>query len=228
MLRTEGAQTRLDNLAELKQSIYEYEATCGEECTLEHYLARVALFTNRDAAGAGDRVKLMTVHTAKGLEFPHVFVAAMNEGVMPSKKTETEQAMEEERRVAFVALTRAADTLALSSADGRNFDGSVRFPSRFVLDIDKDCLDYVVKLGDDVVKDIRRAIAAGDRFRLKGGATGLKPTFAVGDAVRHRVFGPGRIIEVDDAAGSYTIKFDSLPTPRALSFKTPLEFGERP
>ena len=223
MLRTEGAQTRLDNLAELKQSIYEYETSCGEECTLEHYLARVALFTNRDAAATGDRAKLMTVHTAKGLEFPHVFVAAMNEGVMPSKKTETEQAMEEERRVAFVALTRAADTLALSSADGRNFDGSTRFPSRFVLDIDKECLDYVVKLGDDVAKDIRRAIEAGDRFRLKGGVAGPKPAFAPGDAVRHRVFGLGRIVEVDDAAASYTIKFDSLPTPRVLSVRTPLD-----
>ncbi len=227
MLRTEGAQTRLDNLAELKQSIYEYESSCGEECTLEHYLSRVALFTNRDAENAHDRVKLMTVHTAKGLEFPNVFVAAMNEGVMPSKKTDSEKAMEEERRVAFVALTRAADRLFLSSADGRNFDGSVRFPSRFILDIDKERLDFVNKLGDDVVKDIRRAIEAGDRFRIKG-KPAEKPAFAVGDTVRHRVFGPGRIIAVDDAATSYTIKFDSLPTPRALSFKTPLEFAERP
>ena len=70
MLRTEGSQDRLDNLAELKQAVYEYETTCGEECTLEHYLAHVALFTNSDTGEVGDRVKLMTFHAAKGLAFP--------------------------------------------------------------------------------------------------------------------------------------------------------------
>lgn len=89
MLRTEGSQERLDNLAELKQSVYEYETSCGEESTLEHYLSHVALFTNSDAADNSDKVKLMTVHSAKGLEFPYVFLCAMNEGVFPSKKTDT-------------------------------------------------------------------------------------------------------------------------------------------
>ena len=69
MLRTEGNQERLDNLAELKQSVYEYETTCGEEAMLEHYLAHVALFSNSDAQPEHDKVKLMTVHTSKGLEF---------------------------------------------------------------------------------------------------------------------------------------------------------------
>ena len=71
MLRTEGSQERLDNLAELKQSIYEYETSCGEECTLEHYLKHVALFTNADTAEAPDKIKLMTVHSAKGLAARH-------------------------------------------------------------------------------------------------------------------------------------------------------------
>ena len=93
MLRTEGSQERLDNLAELKQSVYEYETSCGEESTLEHYLSHVALFTNNDAADNSDKVKLMTVHSAKGLEFPYVFLCAMNEGVFPSKKTDTIQKM---------------------------------------------------------------------------------------------------------------------------------------
>ena len=141
-LRTEGAQERLDNLAELKQSIYEYETTCGEESTLESYLAHVALFTNSDAQEASDQVKLMTVHTAKGLEFPYVFLCGMNEGIFPSKKTGTLQAMEEERRLAFVAVTRAQKKLFLSEAGGRNFDGSPRFPSRFLLDIDPDLLEF--------------------------------------------------------------------------------------
>jgi DNA helicase-2/ATP-dependent DNA helicase PcrA len=83
MLRTEGSQERLDNLAELKQSVFEYETTCGEESTLEHYLSHAAMFTNTDTAEGGDKVKLMTVHSAKGLEFPYVFLCAMNEGVFP-------------------------------------------------------------------------------------------------------------------------------------------------
>lgn len=142
MLRTEGSQERLDNLAELKQSVYEYETSCGEESTLEHYLSHVALFTNNDAADNSDKVKLMTVHSAKGLEFPYVFLCAMNEGVFPSKKTDTIQKMEEERRLAFVAMTRAQKGLYLSEAEGRNFDGSPRYPSRFLLDIEPALLDY--------------------------------------------------------------------------------------
>ena len=85
MLRTEGSQERLDNLAELKQSVYEYETSCGEECTMEHYLAHVALFSNGDAADIRDKVKLMTVHAAKGLEF-YVFLCGMNEGIFPRGK----------------------------------------------------------------------------------------------------------------------------------------------
>ena len=120
---------------ELKQSVYEYETSCGEESTLEHYLTHIALFTNSDAEDRSDKVKLMTVHTAKGLEFPYVFLCAMNEGIFPSKKTNTLQAMEEERRLAFVAMTRAEKRLYLTEAEGRNFDGSPRYPSRFLLDI---------------------------------------------------------------------------------------------
>lgn len=74
------------------------------------------LFTNADAGDSRDRVKLMTVHTAKGLEFPHVFLCAMNEGLFPSKKIRTLPAMEEERRLAFVAMTRAEQGLYLSEA----------------------------------------------------------------------------------------------------------------
>lgn len=131
MLRTEGSQERLDNLAELKQSVYEYETTCGEEATLEHYLTHVALFTNNDVESGKDQVRMMTVHSAKGLEFPYVFLCGMNEGIFPSRKTNTKQAMEEERRLAFVAVTRAKKGLFLSEAEGRNFDGSMRYPSRF-------------------------------------------------------------------------------------------------
>ena len=91
MLRTEGSQERLDNLAELKQSIREYEDTCGEEATTLHYLAHVALFTNSDADDDSDKVRLMTVHAAKGLEFPYVFLCGMNEGIFPSPENKRPQ-----------------------------------------------------------------------------------------------------------------------------------------
>ena len=103
MLRTEGSQERLDNLAELKQSVYAYETSCGEAVSYTH----LTLFTNADADTQADRVRMMTVHAAKGLEFPHVFLCGMNEGIFPSRKVRTRQEMEEERRLAFVALTRA-------------------------------------------------------------------------------------------------------------------------
>ena len=106
MLRTEGSQERLDNLAELKQSVYEYETTCGEECTLEHYLSHVALFTNTDSLDSKGKVKLMTVHAAKGLEFPCVFLCGMNEGIFPSRKVRTLEAMEEEPLEDRISLTR--------------------------------------------------------------------------------------------------------------------------
>lgn len=118
MLRTEGSQERLDNLAELKQSIHEYETTCGEEATAAHFLAHVALFTNADAEDASDKVKLMTVHAAKGLEFPYVFLCGMNEGVFPSRKTKDLLGMEEERRLAFVAMTRAEKTVVFVRCGG--------------------------------------------------------------------------------------------------------------
>lgn len=86
MLRTEGSQERLDNVAELKQSILDYEISCGEEADLEHYLSHIALFTNADLDMKQNSVKLMTIHTAKGLEFDHVFLIGMNEGMFPTKK----------------------------------------------------------------------------------------------------------------------------------------------
>lgn len=117
MLRTEGSQERLDNLAELKQSVLEYETSCGEEATVFHYLAHVALFTNNDIEDNSDKVKLMTVHAAKGLEFPYVMLCGMNEGVFPSRKIKDLLGMEEERRLAFVAMTRAEKGLYLSGAE---------------------------------------------------------------------------------------------------------------
>ena len=220
MLRTEGSQERLDNLAELKQSVYEYETSCGEESTLEHYLSHVALFTNNDTADNSDKVKLMTVHSAKGLEFPYVFLCAMNEGVFPSKKTDTRQRMEEERRLAFVAMTRAQKGLFLSEADGRNFDGSPRYPSRFLLDIDPSLLSYTQPPQEGLIREAKDYLVISERYLADEENQSL---LAVGQRVRHSIFGGGVVIEVDLIKAAYLVKFDNIDTPRSISFRAKLE-----
>ena len=219
-LRTEGSQTRLDNLAELKQSVYEYETQSGEEVSVENYLQHAALFTNADLAEKDDRVKLMTVHAAKGLEFPHVFLAAMNEGIFPSKKTRTLAGMEEERRLAFVAMTRAEDTLFISESAGRNQDGSTRFPSRFILDVDSALMTFDPELTDGFLDDARRFVAYRTTHLVDEDAGA---PLGVGDSVRHPVFGIGTIEEVDSERQAYLIRFASVATPRRIAFTAKLQ-----
>ena len=220
MLRTEGSQERLDNLAELKQSVYEYETSCGEESTLEHYLSHVALFTNNDAADNSDKVKLMTVHSAKGLEFPYVFLCAMNEGVFPSKKTDTIQKMEEERRLAFVAMTRAQKGLYLSEAEGRNFDGSPRYPSRFLLDIEPALLDYTQKPQEGLIRETKDYLVINERYLAD---EENQSSLAVGQRVKHSIFGSGTVVDVDLIKAAHLVKFDNIDTPRSISFRAKLE-----
>jgi len=220
MLRTEGSQERLDNLAELKQSIYEYETTCGEECTLEHYLTHVALFTNADAEDPQDKVKMMTIHAAKGLEFPYVFLCGMNEGIIPSRKTSTLENMEEERRLAFVALTRAKERLFLSEADGRNFDGSPRYPSRFLLDIDPLLLEFTRAPTEGLIAEARAYIESTTRWMPKDKES---LHFSVGQRVTHFIFGAGTVVGIEEDKNAHVVQFDDMPTPRRISFKAKLE-----
>ena len=220
MLRTEGSQERLDNLAELKQSVYEYETTCGEECTLEHYLSHVALFTNTDSLDSKGKVKLMTVHAAKGLEFPCVFLCGMNEGIFPSRKVRTLEAMEEERRLAFVAATRAENRLYLTRAESRNFDGTPQYPSRFILDIDRQLIRFTKEPREGLIKE------AGDYIELSRKympASERDVVFPVGQRVRHAVFGTGTVTDVDRDRGAHVIQFDSMDTPRRISFRVKME-----
>ena len=219
MLRTEGSQERLDNLAELKQSIYEYETTCGEEVTLPHYLNHVALFTNADTGEPGDQVKLMTVHAAKGLEFPYVFLCSMNEGIFPSRKVRTLPGMEEERRLAFVAFTRAERGLYLSEADGRNFDGSPRYPSRFLLEIDPSLLSFTEPPEEGLLQEAQNFIRHSQSLLPEEEA----PILPEGQRVRHFLFGEGTVLETDRDKGAYVIQFDGMATPRKISFRVKLE-----
>ena len=220
MLRTEGSQERLDNLAELKQSVYEYETTCGEECTLEHYLSHVALFTNTDSLDSKGKVKLMTVHAAKGLEFPCVFLCGMNEGIFPSRKVRTQEAMEEERRLAFVAATRAEKLLYLTRAESRNFDGSPQYPSRFILDIDRQLIQFTKEPREGLIKEARDYIELSRKYMPDSESDIV---FPVGQRICHAVFGAGTVTDVDRDRGAHVIQFDSMDTPRRISFRVKME-----
>ncbi len=220
MMRTEGGQTRLDNLAELKQSIHDFEVSCGEETTLEFYLCHVAMFSSSDADDGRDRVKLMTVHAAKGLEFPYVFLCGMNEGTFPSGKVRTLPEMEEERRLAFVAVTRAEKGLFLSDAEGRNLDSSPRYPSRFLLDIDPALLEYTEEPREGLIADAREYIDLSTRL-LPENADGT--FFPAGTRVHHEIMGTGTVVEIDTEKKAHIVLFDGFATPRSISVRAKLE-----
>ncbi|MCR5402258.1 MAG: UvrD-helicase domain-containing protein [Butyrivibrio sp.] len=223
MLRTEGAQDRLDNLAELKQSVFEYETTCGEEVGLEDYLKHIALFTNADSASENsDKVKLMTVHAAKGLEFPYVFLCGMNEGIFPSRKVHTLEGMEEERRLAFVAMTRAQKRLFISEAGGNTFEGIPRYPSRFILDIDPELLEFTEKPNESMIAAVRQFIE-NDSRHLKG-AEKLN-LLEKGQRVEHAILGEGTVLDFNLDDECYLIQFDGMETPRQISMKVRLKPG---
>ena len=219
MLRTSGEEERLDNLAELKQAIYDFERRAGEEVSLGNYLDHAALFTNMDQNEKAQAVKLMTVHAAKGLEFPVVFLCGLSEGIFPGKRANTRERLEEERRLAYVAFTRARDRLFLSDAAGTNYDGSFRYPSRFLFNAEKENLEYVVELDPDLVEDaldhIRRTETIEERPRKNE---------AVGKRVRHPVFGEGTVIGVPRGQEGYIVQFDSMVTPRTFGAAVKLEF----
>ena len=218
MLRQAGEQERLVNLAELKQSIDEYEKTSGEENTLEEYLQSIALYTNNDREKDKDSVTMMTIHTAKGLEFQYVFVCGVNEGIFPSKHVDTEAMLEEERRMAYVACTRAECGLYISDAEGLNYDDSFRYPSRFIFNIDREAIDYVNELPQRLVDDTKSYIAANES-RYMPLDTELKP----GDRVRHKVFGEGTITGIRGDIGCYVVKFDRVETERNLKIGVGLD-----
>ena len=218
MLRQAGEQERLDNLSELKQSVFEFEKTAGEENTLEEYLQNIALFTNSDKDEKKETVKMMTIHTAKGLEFPYVFVCGMNEGIFPNKHVDTLDKLEEERRMAYVAYTRAKNALFLSDAEGINYDGSFRYPSRFIFNTDRKYLKYVVELEERLVDAAARYIQANEE-RMGMAQTELQ----IGDLVEHRVFGRGKILDIKKDSACFVIKFEKSETERNLSFKAPIK-----
>ena len=219
MRRTEGAQERLDNLAELKQAVLEYEQSAGEDVSLEEYIRHTALASAADQGMETDKVKMMTVHTAKGLEFPVVILPGLSEGIFPSRKTKNLEGMEEERRLAFVAMTRARERLFLTEAQGVNLQGTLWLPSRFLLDIGDENLSWNPPCPQELMEQTRRAVEANPRLKGDSGFELLVP----GDRVRHKAFGEGTVLECDNAEMTCVVLFDRLKTRRKLSYRAKLE-----
>lgn len=221
-LRLEGGQQRLDNLAELKQAAAEFELSWGEDISLDDWLRHMALMSTSDREMEQDKVKLMTIHTAKGLEFPCVALMGMNEGVFPTRQTRTLEGMEEERRLAFVAITRARNELFVTQALGYLHTGAGRYPSRFALELG-DSIVWDPPVPSDMAQATRRVVQMGNVSQDPGENAGLAP----GDRVRHPSFGEGTVLETDSSSMRLVIQFDRLATRRTLSMKARLERIEK-
>ena len=209
---------RAENVRELKTSILTYMKESGDE-TLEGYLANVALYTDMDNYDSeADAVILMTIHSAKGLEFPTVFIVGMEETIFPGTRAIGEpEEMEEERRLCYVAITRAKEKLYLTSAHQRMLFGrtTANRVSRFVSEIPEEHIE----------KSIPRAYAYGGRERESTMKKWEAPRprtpaypapaapksvaqadFSVGDKVRHKAFGAGEITKMTPMGGDYLIE----------------------
>ena len=151
MLRSQEnieAQTRIENVMELKSNIVEFEST-HEGGTLLDFLEEVALFTDIDRYDEqADAVTLMTMHSAKGLEFDTVFLGGMVEGIFPSHRSiNSDEELEEERRICYVAMTRAKRKLYITCAQRRMLYGQTSFcrPSRFIGEVPEEYMEKKAK-----------------------------------------------------------------------------------
>ncbi len=223
-------QTRLENVRELKSSIVNYCETTDEP-TLGGFLEEIALFTDIDRYDAdADAVVLMTIHSAKGLEFPNVFLVGAEDGLFPGSRCfGEEQEMEEERRLCYVAITRAKRRLTVTGARQRMLYGHTTYakPSRFLDEIPAELLIREGKRPPAGQAAATRAPQAQPP-RVTGAFSARKPAsasaaplpnFAKGDTVRHDTFGVGMVLSVlptgNDAM--LEIAFDSVGTKRLMA-----------
>lgn len=210
LLRSLSEWERIENLAELKRAIE--EAGHDEDATLEDFVARVALLSNYDSSrDDSDALRLMTVHTAKGMEFPYVFIYGMSEGSFPSRRSSSPEEIEEERRLAYVAVTRAAQGLFMSDSEGFNHDNTGKTTSRFVYEMGVENLRF------------DRPLPPPEPIVSSKSSEKDSALFRSGDTIVHKVFGRGMIMEVDRSRETYTIQFDRMTTPRTLRFAAPLQ-----
>jgi DNA helicase II / ATP-dependent DNA helicase PcrA len=216
MYRSDGDEERLDNIKELQNSIIALENDDVEKLTLENYLQEIALYTDMDVDdGKNDRVKLMTIHTAKGLEFPYVFLCGFTDGVLPSYMSMKERRLEEERRLTYVAITRAEKAFYMTESEGYNFQtGMNKYPSRFLWEI-KDNL-YVRQgiLPQEIIDAAKSQI----QFETELLNPLPIPILEVGDLVEFSAWGEGCVISKNDETKIYMIHFEKLNGERPIRY----------
>ena len=222
---------RAENVRELKTSIICYQRESGDN-TLEGFLADVALYTDMDAYDKdADCVVMMTMHSAKGLEFPTVFLVGMEESIFPSIRAIGETAeMEEERRLCYVAITRAMRRLHIVAARQRMLFGrtTANRVSRFVDEIPEELIEkknvpkgYGYRDRREELGFVSRAPKTAEhRVSAPSGKTAPKPApaFAVGDHVNHKAFGPGVLVKMTPMGGDYLIevRFDRVGSKKLM------------
>jgi DNA helicase II / ATP-dependent DNA helicase PcrA len=211
--RTIEAQGRLENLQELVGVAREYQEN-ADEPSLSHFLQEISLYSDQDAIrGEESLVTLMTLHNAKGLEFRAVYLLGMEEGIFPHARSIEEQGIEEERRLAYVGMTRAQEHLTLVHASARSLWGSrgYNLPSRFL---------------DELPGSVER-----ERLRPASwssyGAQGVAPredvpSLSTGDSVRHGTLGEGVVTQIE-AGGVVTVRFEDGSERRLMLDYAPLE-----
>ena len=196
LIRNDEEEERLENVKELINDIRNYEADHVDDLSLSNYLQDIALYTNVDMRNDSDVVRLMTMHQAKGLEFPYVFICGLSEGIFPSHRSLRERqraALEEERRLMYVAITRAENELFLTESEGYNISTQQdKVPSRFLTEI-KDNLIRLEGHMDPYLYTLTRRVAQEIDSSFGENA---EPTdkFATGMSVEHRIFGIGTVV----------------------------------
>lgn len=244
MLENKGdneSRGRWENIMELKSNIIDYQDN-AENPTLAGFLEDMALYTDADkTAEDEDAVLMMTMHSAKGLEFPVVFVCGMEEGLFPSFRSESDEALEEERRLCYVAVTRAKKQLHVTCAERRLLYGRTQYTrhSRFVDEIPENLIDSNISKRNQMQKDLiekqeqeynrRNAIAIEQAYRTTASVEkksasvplnkGVQTMFNVGDRVMHRAFGEGLITSSKAMGGDFLLEiaFDTKGTKRLLA-----------
>lgn len=215
-IRELGDEERLDNLAEFKRIANEFEREFGEDLSLEGFLQQIALQSGEDSEESKDAVKLMTIHSSKGLEFPVVFILGFTEGVFPSSKTLGDRknlGLEEERRLCYVAITRAGKYLFLMESEGSSQAGSKKLVSRFLEEIGEKNYVRIGRISEELMRE-SRGYAAKLNCEMQAEPIGSRK---VGDIVEHHIFGKGTIEAIDEKRRSYSIKFENTQYPRIIS-----------
>ncbi len=212
--RTIEAQGRMENLQELVGVAQEYQAA-SDEPSLSHFLQEISLFADQDAMrGEQSLVTLMTLHNAKGLEFRAVFMIGMEEGIFPHSRSLEEAMLEEERRLAYVGMTRAQERLTLTHASSRSLWGARNYnlPSRFLDELPEEGVER---------ERLRPTSWTGYGARTVAPRRDI-PELSTGDNVRHGTLGEGVVTEID-AGGVVTVRFADGIERRLMLEYAPLE-----